>query len=205
MSFYPDLANLSLERLTLLFHGSTPEDEKELYLSEVAHQIAAVGKLGIEFLLAQLPDADGSRKLAALAALATYAPNHPELRTVFRSYLGDEQPMAVAEAVDGLALTCDRDSVDEVLALKNHSSPFVRGSVLRYLAKLFPERAKPVLFAALHDPHYIVRENAADELDELDDPEAIPHLRPLIRDPNPDVRQAARTAVANLKERASSA
>ncbi len=45
-----------------------------------------------------------------------------------------------------------------------------------------------------------MRENAADELGELSEVEAIPYLRPLLDDAEADVRQAAQTAIAMLEE-----
>jgi HEAT repeat protein len=66
------------------------------------------------------------------------------------------------------------------------------------MSRLFSEEAKPILYAALHDERYIVRETAVDELDERCDAEAAPLIRPLLDDPHPDVRQAAETYFTNL-------
>ena len=67
------------------------------------------------------------------------------------------------------------------------------------MARLHPDRAQPLLIEALKDPHFIVRENAADELGELDVVTAIPDLRQLLADSHPDVRQAAQTAIEILE------
>ena len=45
----------------------------------------------------------------------------------------------------------------------------------------------------------LMRENACDELDQLKALEAIPALLPLLEDPHPQVRQAAQTALDNLR------
>ena len=58
--------------------------------------------------------------------------------------------------------------------------------------------AKPLLYDALSSSHPIVRENAIDELDELDCKEALPRIRTLLDDPDKNVRQAAKTAIENL-------
>lgn len=68
------------------------------------------------------------------------------------------------------------------------------------MSRLHPDKAYPLLIEALKDPDFIVRENAADELGELDGAEAIPYLRPLLVDSHPDVQQAAQTAIAMLEE-----
>jgi HEAT repeat protein len=201
MSLYDELDNLSLEQLRARFHGRAPHDEEDLYFSEVAHKIAVFGEPGIQVLLNQLSSPDPTRRWAALAALATSAREHPDLSAVFRTHLRDDEPAMVAEAIDGLGLAGDREAEDAVLALRAHPSPYVRASVLRYLRRLFPERAKPLLVEALGDPDCLVRENAADELDELDDPSAVPNLVRLLKDPVADVRQAAITAVEGLERR----
>ena len=76
---------------------------------------------------------------------------------------------------------------------------YVRGSVLRFMSEFYPERAVGLLIDALNDAHFIVRENAADELGELEAVEALPFLRAKLEDPHPDVRQAAETAIEMLE------
>jgi hypothetical protein len=45
----------------------------------------------------------------------------------------------------------------------------------------------------------VVRESAIDEIDELDVVDMLDDIRPFLNDPHPDVRQAARTAIANFE------
>jgi HEAT repeat protein len=103
------------------------------------------------------------------------------------------------DAIDGLEYLGDREAHDQVVALRDHVSPYVRGAVLRYLSRLFLDEARPYLRAALHDPHFVVRESAIDEIDELDVIEMLDDIRPFLNDSHPDVRQAARTAIENFK------
>jgi HEAT repeat protein len=86
-----------------------------------------------------------------------------------------------------------------IVALAEHPSEYVRGAVLRFLRKLAPEEAWPFLERAASDPHFIVRENAADEMGQLGDSRARPHLERLAADPHPHVRQAAETALELLR------
>ena len=67
------------------------------------------------------------------------------------------------------------------------------------MRSLYPNKALPLLIEALKDPDFIVRENAADELGELYEVEAIPYLHQLLRDSHPHVRQAAQTAIEMLE------
>lgn len=66
------------------------------------------------------------------------------------------------------------------------------------MAKLHPDKAIPLLLESLESKDAIVRENAIDELDELEIKEAIPYLSKLVNDPDINVRQAAETALENL-------
>ena len=86
----------------------------------------------------------------------------------------------------------------EVLKLRFHNCPYVGGSVLRFMSKLYPREARSLLLESLQDSHYIVKESAIDEIDELNLVEAIPVLRPLLNDSSIEVRQAAETAIKNL-------
>jgi HEAT repeat protein len=86
------------------------------------------------------------------------------------------------------------------MPLREHPSPYVVGSVLRFLSRNHPDRARPILLEALGSGEPVVRQNAVDEIDELGYAAALPRLRRLLEDPDEDVRQAARTAVANLEE-----
>jgi HEAT repeat protein len=202
MSFYPELDHLTLQKLIACFHGSPLEGEEyaDVYYQEVANLIRAKGEAGIAFLQGEIKKADAARLQAILFALTEAQLDNPEFRDLVRSYLQDERPMIVMEAVDSLRMLGDKDSVEQVLALLQHPSPYVRGSVLRYMRCLYPNKALPVLIEALKDPDYIVRENAADELGELYEIEAIPYLRPLLTDSEADVREAAQTAIAMLEE-----
>lgn len=202
MSFYPELDHLSLQELITHFQSPPLEGEEyaDVYYQEVANLIGAKGEVGIAFLRREIKEADTARLRGILFALTEARLDAPEFRDLLRSYLQDERPMIVMEAVDSLRILDDKDAVEQVRRLLQHPSPVVRGSVLRYMRCLYPNKALPLLIEALKDPDYIVRENAADELGELYQVEAIPYLRPLLTDSEADVRQAARTAIAMLEE-----
>ena len=198
MSLYPELDGLPWGDLVARFAGPAPEGEESLFYDEVALAIREHGAPGTAFLLDQIGRTDDLRLEALLLALTTpQFDQQPRLRDTLLGYLTDERPAIVAAALDGLWRQGERDVVDTVLAMASHRSPWVRGAVLRYMSRLHPDSARPLLVAALSDPDFIVRENAIDELDELDDGpgDAMPLIRSLLTDPHPHVRQAAQTAL----------
>jgi HEAT repeat protein len=210
MPFFPELSRLHAKELMRCFldRGCEKEvslDEWEEWLAEVAIHLAQSGPAGVRFLLAHIPDVDEKRLRAILVGLPfarqkLSARLRAEICKQARNLLGDGRPLIVAEAVDALWLLDCPGAKADVLRLLHHSSPYVAGSVLRFLARLFPEQAVPILEQALEAADPIVRQNAIDELDDLHHVPALPKIKRLVKDTNADVRQAARTAVSNLTE-----
>ncbi|OUL36181.1 hypothetical protein BV372_08210 [Nostoc sp. T09] len=205
LSFYPELDNLNLEDLVQRFHLPPPEGEDAgTYYQEIAHLIKSHGQAGKDLLIKEIQNANTPQLQAILFALTETPLAHPfaepDLFRLVVSYLKDERPLIVMEAIDGLSrLGCIGPKKD-ILELLEHPSPYVRSSVLRFMRRLYPEEAFPLLIEKIYDPDYIVRESAADELGELDDIQAIPYLQQLvINDEHPDVRQAAKTSINLLK------
>lgn len=200
MSVFPELDTLSLEDLTRRFEGECPDgrDYAHGYYVEVATRIAGKGRSGAEWLGDRLVRVEGERLSAILFALTHTPPCNHITSERLAGYLEHHCPTVVAAAVDGLCRQGNKEVKHWVVALARHPDAFVRGSVLRYLARLYPESAVPILLDALQDPHYIVRENAVDELDDMGCAEAVEFIQPLMQDPHPDVRQAAHTAFAHL-------
>jgi HEAT repeat protein len=188
-------------------HGASevPRDERDLWLQEVAVQIARTGTGGVKFLLAFVPYADASQLRAILVALSLsgkklLASQRAEVCDLGRRLLKDRRALVVAEAVDTLNHLECREAEKAVAPLLQHASPYVVGSALRFFARLVPEKAGSLLKKALKSPEPIVRQNAIDELDELQCRDALTRIRRLLDDPDDDVRQAAETAVAHLEK-----
>jgi HEAT repeat protein len=87
----------------------------------------------------------------------------------------------------------------EATVLFTEGGVIVVGSALRFFARCDPVRAVPLLEKALKAEEPIVRQNAVDELDEMNHTPALEKIQRLLRDPDKDVRQAARTAVEHLE------
>ncbi len=204
MSIYPELDKLNLPELIACFQKTPPEEESEtsIYFEEVALLIRQQSKAGIDFLFEEIDKTNSAIRLRAIIFALTFPPpvENSALKNIVISYLSDERPLLVAEAVNGLAFLGATDTADAVLPLRTHPNPYIKGSVLRFISRLFPKEAPPILLEALQDPHYIVKETAIDKLDDLGVIEAIPYIRPFLSDPHPDVVEAAQTAISNLEE-----
>jgi len=202
MSFYPELDTLKLNDLVTRFREK-PLDGQEYsvaYYSEVASRIKQNG--GDEFLEAELKRvADDEARLRAVISALTLKPILPTagLQMHLLSYLQDKREFIVMEAIDGLWAINAKEVVDQVLTLRVHVSPYVRGAVLRYVRRLHPDRALSMLIEVTKDSHPIVRAVAADELGELGNSEALACVELLLVDENENVRQAAKTALESLR------
>ncbi len=209
MGFFPDLEQQSVEDLKKSFAGvlasDIPEEDRQIYMEELASKMAESGEAGLSFLLQQISAAD-EEKLRAILVGLTFArepalsKDRQQVKEVLLSFVGDARPLVASEAVDGLRLLGFKETVKDVLPLLDHPSPYVVASVLRFLSWHDPKNAKSLLLKALESPDPIIRQNAIDELEEMNCTEALPALRRLLTDPDPDVRQAAMTAVSNLQE-----
>ena len=71
----------------------------------------------------------------------------------------------------------------------------MRGGVLRYMTRLYPDRALPYWSKPVKDTHYIVRQVAADEAGEIGNAKSNFLFAPPLKDKNADVKQAASTAL----------
>jgi HEAT repeat protein len=199
MSLYPELNHLTLKELIEYFQGQPLErEDASTYYLEVALLIKNQGDAGVDYLYKAIDAAEPDRLRGIIFALSESPVDKDKLRPLLINYLHHQQPMIVAEVIDGLRKLGEKDAVEQVLAMLEHSSPYVRGSVLRFVARLYPDKALPLLLDKLKDSHFIVRENAADELGDLGIVSAIPYLRAILLDAHPDVRQAAQTAIQML-------
>jgi hypothetical protein len=207
---YPELDTMSFGELARLFAERRPRagatvDHRSAWLDEVAMRIARHGEHGLELLVRSLAGADEDGARAALLAMRFVDPSvvreHSALLSeVLSSSLHDPRPLVLADTIDTISRFGWIDLLRDPLSYLGHPSPYVVGSAMRLLARHYPEQAKPVLLGSLTSPSSIIRQNAVDELDELGDREALPALRLLLKDNDPDVRQAAATAVRNLED-----
>lgn len=208
MSLFPQLDRRDPKELRRLFLGESavevPDDEQGLWLEEVAVRIAQTGPKGVEFLLPFIANADELRVRAILLALSLgerklSSRKRASLCELAQRLLNDNRAMVVAEAVDTLSKLACPVASESINALLHHPSPYVVGSALRYFARHDPQKAVPLLEEALMSAEPIVRENAVDELDEMNYGPALAKIKPLLRDPDGDVRQAAHAAVRHLE------
>lgn len=216
--FFPELAERTIEELIHAFETDPcltlglPEGDRPQAYGEVAIKIAQTGERWLDWLIHEIPKRNDLRLHAVLrlrAILLSFSfveetvreQRRPQLRDICLSFAHDERPLIAADAIDSLCSLGDCNGEGEISLLLHHESPYVVGSALRFLSRRDPEKARPLLIDALDSPQPLIRQNAADELDQLGCLEALPRLRRLLNDEDPDVRQAARTAVLNLEDR----
>jgi hypothetical protein len=200
------LAPSKFKDLCRQFQGVSPDgdDYSDFFYQEVVDEILDCGNEGVTYLKSELINQKNhpSRLRAILFGLGQVLPQtsqqRNELNKILLKHLDSPFSLVVTEAIDSLASLRLIQSTERVLSLNQHKSPYVRGSILRFMAKLHPRKAIPLLLESLESADAVVRENAIDELGELEVKEAIPYLSKLLNDLEPNVRQAAETALDNL-------
>ena len=200
MGIYPELEKLRLEALIERFQ-SQPLEGKEYasgYYMEIAERICEYGEEGVGFLKQQLSNPNVARVRAVLFALSVKK-LRPDTLPVLMSALNDRRPLVVAEDIDGLRHNGYQEAMEQIVLLISHPSPYVAGAALRFVSAFDRDQAIPLLLNTLKHPHFVLRENACDELGNLEVIEAIPDLTRLLNDPHPYVRQAAQTALEELR------
>ncbi len=211
---YPDLDSLSLTELEARFRASPPENPDlanapppedpdleyaDLWYDEVA---IAIRKRdpdeGARFLRGEVAGADPDRLTAILLAITWFHERDRGNADLLIECLEHPDEHVVARAIDGLSWLGDCGLTDRILALIADPRAGVRGAVLRFAARVMPDRAPALLLDALQDSDYHVRSNAVSELEDLDYTPALARVEAMCADPHPHVRQTALSAIANL-------
>lgn len=183
----------SLRELESLWACDVDDDD---FYDVIAYRIS---QEALDYLLQHIHTYTGPRLRGAIFGLGLSSNRDQGQRAVLVSFLAHVDPMVVAEAIDALRHSKSNSEWQSVVSLVHHESPFVRGAVLRYASYALPiDQSFPLLISALSDGHYVVRENAIDELAELGDKRAAKVIMPLLGDPVADVQQAATTALNTL-------
>lgn len=211
MTIHLGYDHLSLDELAERFRGEPEDAEADeeraaAYYMDIGCALAKHGDAGIALLLAEVAHVEGDERklrgvLAGLAYQPLPAPQYAAARPIFQAHLADSRELVVLDAIEGLAVNRDTAARDAVLPLRAHPSAWVRGAVLRYVQRCFPNEAAAFALAALTDDHYIVLESAIDVLDELGAVrEYLDRIRPFLEDAHPDVRAAAQWAIEAAEE-----
>lgn len=179
------------------------DDEYDDYYEAVARELYERGR--VDVLERELSGRRIPQLRAALTVLAMHRGAESEFVERVESLTSDSEPVVAADAIRLLGSLRVTDLGERIRGAGEHPSPFVRAAVLDYLARAEPASAYPALLRGLHDDDYVVRETAIDALDDLGATEAIARIEALLDDPHEHVREAARTAVDNLRDRAVSA
>jgi HEAT repeat protein len=201
MPLYPELETLPLEDLIALFRDPylDGDDGAVMYYDEVGLAIRRWGDQGDAFLRALLPGTDEGHTRSILFALSCPPLPTPPVKSIILPYLHDVRPSVVASAIEALAPFAEAGDNAEVLQHATNESPYVRGSVLRYLAFTRKQGAAPFLIEALEDSHPVVIRTAIDALGDQCVTDALPALLRFLDDADPDTRDAASLSVEHLK------
>jgi len=194
MSYTLYIEDKTFEELLALFMVSVRDDDD--YYDVIAFHLASEYRKQLECML---PLLSNTRLRGAICGLGLAGPSGEESTRLIETYLSHSDPLIVSEAIDTLRRYGGTSSA-HVEALRDHSSPYVRGAVLRFFRSALGAAAAPQLLAALEDPHPIVRENALDELEEIADSSMVSRIQDLLNDESSNVRQAAATLLESLAQ-----
>lgn len=199
MPLFPEFESLSEDDLRSSMLGQAPDgpEYERVFFGELAHRIAA-SEEGIEFLH-KLALKSSGQKLAGIIDGLAEGGDRIELRSLLIETVASEDEYVLISTLDAarfvrLALPFDR--VHELLDAP--PSDFVLAAMHRYLAGMKSEDVIPDLISALSHQSPIVRQNAIDELADLNYQPAVQAITGLLNDPDPQVREAAQYALAVL-------
>lgn len=196
------LADLSVAELMARWSVG---DEYDDYYELIALALSEQGAPGIEVLERELDGRRVPQIRAALTVLEIHRGHDPEFVEKVEWLAGTSEPLVAGDAIRLLGFLGVTAPEELIRGKLNHPAPFIRAAMLDHLARTQPRSAYPALVRGLADSDHIVRETAVDALDDLGSTDAIASIEPLLQDPDENVRQAARTAVDNLRARADSA
>jgi hypothetical protein len=201
MAFYPELTVKGLNELLGMFKDIDAirvAGEKKIYSQELALAILRCGIQGISLLIGLISSANTIQLQAIIFAIGSSQRCDEKFVEILKKCIADSRATIISEAIDALRKLDIKIEFNDIVKFLNHKSPYVRGAVIRYIAAIHTDMSKEILLQALGDPHYIVRENAVDEIESLNIREAIPYLKPLLYDKFKDVRLATEFALSSL-------
>ncbi|MGB3545854.1 MAG: HEAT repeat domain-containing protein [Saprospiraceae bacterium] len=168
------------------------------FAEEYAEAIVSKGIKGINFLINHSPVSNIVQLRGTIFALGNQ--NEVDVSDFLYKYLYDSNPLLISETIDALSKLNNTDKTNVIKSyLQNHPNEYVKGSVLRYLYKIGDKDIFNILSTSLFNTNAIVRENAADLLDELGEDKAIPILLQALKlENNSDAKQAIKTALQNI-------
>jgi hypothetical protein len=186
------VADKSFDELERLFSCQIDDDD---FYTVIAYNMAL--KSPTHFTK-RIREYEESRLRGALFALGFAQDAEDEVAAVLIAYLEYDDELNIAEAIDALRSQRRRECEGKIARMDKHQSPYVRSAVLRYLRFVRGKASYATLLGALKEQHHIVRQSAVDELADLGDTNAMPHIQPLMADSHPDVRLAAESALKDL-------
>jgi HEAT repeat protein len=199
MPLFPEFESLAEGDLRSLLLGEPSEGPAyaRAYFGELASRIA-VSPEGLEFLHKLAAESSEQRLAGIIDGLADVS-DRIGLGALLTETISSEDEYVLIATLDAarfvrLAMPVNRER--ELFGAP--SSDFVLAAVHRYLARMNPEDVITELVSALSHQSPIVRGNAIDELADLDYKAAAPAITRLLTDPDPQVCEAAESALTSL-------
>lgn len=119
------------------------------------------------YWLEHINSLDPMRQRAATFGLGLSKAPRKQLTQALMALAESQNERIASQAVDSLRRLNVRRAKALVKRLMQHTSPYVRGAAIRFMAFALESEAIPVIAPCLHDSDPIVRQNAIDELSEL--------------------------------------
>jgi len=186
-----NIVGKSFDELMGLFFYEVLDDDD--FYDVIAAELAKDYRHALEAMLGSLSN---KRLRAGICGLGMASSIESE--SAIKNFLHHDEALVVAAAIDGLRRIGSAEW-PIISSQLHHSSPYVRGAVLRYAKEALGKDALPLLLAGLDDEDPIVRENAIDELDGSISADDAYLIAPCLNDPAVHVRQAAQTLLDFLR------
>ncbi len=120
------------------------------------------GERSTQLLVEMLEDEDGRVRASALRSLLALSPETAASHSI--RHLAGPDPFERVAAAEALSAAGAKDAfapLEQAFLAEKEDDPRVRAALLRALANLDPEKARPIAEGALDDPSYFLRRAAA--------------------------------------------
>lgn len=168
-----------IDKLIVQFEDEYPEQKEYLdsIYQEIIYRIFETGQSGLNYIKTAIYKEENniSRLRALIFGLGLFKDSYlsvfdskEEAATLLNKYLNNSNPLIIAETIDTI-ISLELNLTDKVLSLYKHKSSYVKGAVIRFIARTYKDKAIPFLLEDLNSFDPIVKQNIIDELALIND------------------------------------